>query len=75
MFTVSNIIYIAGTTAEHEGHVVVTIKLSLKKISTKLFLLLILASTKQTIYLTVLEPLKHEWLMELILSFYYFVAI
>ena len=75
MFTLSNIIYIADTTSKHEGHVVVTINRSLKKINTKLFLLLTLASTKQNIYLTVLEPLKHEWLKELILSFYYFVAI
>ena len=53
MFTVSNILYIADTAAEHEGHVVVTIKLSLKKINTKLFLLLTLASTKQNICLGV----------------------
>ena len=53
MLSVSNIIYIADslpTAAEHEGHVV-TIKLGLKKINTKLFLLLTLATAKKNIYL------------------------
>ena len=48
-----NIIYIADTAAEHEGRVVVTIKLSLKKINTKLFLYMTLAFTEQNIYLGV----------------------